>query len=69
MEVRPEWDLGKMRELRFVVLVLVISLPCFSASDRQGTTELPYRSCKVTLSSAVSSCLCIGMSVFWVPVS
>jgi len=36
MEVRPEWDLGKMRELRFVVLVLVISLPCFSASDRQG---------------------------------
>ncbi|CAD6251066.1 unnamed protein product [Miscanthus lutarioriparius] len=35
MEVRPEWDLGKMRELRFVVFALVISLPCFSASDRQ----------------------------------
>jgi len=68
MEVRPEWDLGKMRELRFVVLVLVISLPCFSASDPQGTTTLPYRSCKVTLSSAVA-CLCVRMSVFWVPVS
>ncbi|AQK69832.1 putative LRR receptor-like serine/threonine-protein kinase [Zea mays] len=36
MEARPEWDLRKMRELRFVVLLLVISLPCFSASDRQG---------------------------------
>jgi hypothetical protein len=54
MEVRPEWDLGKMRELRFVVMVLVISLPCFSASDRQGTTPLPYRSCKVTLSCPIS---------------
>ncbi|XP_066365192.1 LRR receptor kinase SERK2-like isoform X2 [Miscanthus floridulus] len=36
MEFRPECDVNKMRELRFVVLVLVVSLPCFSASDRQG---------------------------------
>lgn len=68
MEARPEWDLRKMRELRFVVLLLVISLPCFSASDRQGTTALPYHSSKVTLSSAIA-CLCVRMSVFCVPVS